>query len=91
MLTVWRAEPPGTEQAKKPQMRGNSRIRRNDEGFLKVLSEKLTAERTNEHEKAGKMGAAGTGGVQRADLCISRVAVDDAAVDRGDDRVRDSR
>lgn len=91
MLTVGRAEPPGTGQTKKPQMREKLRKSGTEQGFFEVLSEKVTAERTNEHEKAGKVGAAGTGGVQRADLCISVVAVDDATVDCGDDRVRDSR
>ena len=91
MLTVGRAEPPGTEQTKKPQTREISRKSGTEQEFFEVLSEKVTAERTNEHEKARKVGAAGTGGVQRADLCISRVAVDDAAVDRGDDCVPDTR
>lgn len=46
MLTVWRAEPPGTGQTKKPPMRENSLESGTEQGFLKVLSEKLTAERT---------------------------------------------
>lgn len=45
MLIVGCVIPPRS-QAEKPPGRENSRIRRNDEGFLKVLSEKLTAERT---------------------------------------------
>ena len=91
MLTVGRAEPPGTEQTKKPQMRENSRKSGTGQGFFEVLSEKVTAERTNEHEKAGKVGAAGTGGVRRADLCITRMVVVDATLDCGDDRVSDTR
>ncbi len=46
MLTVGRAEPPGTEQTKKPQMREKPRKSGTEQGFFEVLSEKVTAERT---------------------------------------------